>query len=186
MTRSRRARATRYKLLLLVLILPLASCSRAPARAPAVSGTSAAPSATMLVPPAVSSALERADPAVWAGVLFERAHCAWDWHQTQHAYLAAQQQLTTHGYAAQLAAESDATAWRNGVVAQKQTVICTVSDAHRAGGAPSTSSTVYVRMTVNTEITSTLGTFTGGPRIESWLVRRVTDRWLVAGSFEGG
>ena len=63
---------------------------------------------------------------------------------------------------------------------------CVVSGAARFADAPTTATAVYVRMTVNSEITSTLGTFAGGQRTASWLVRRVGGRWLVAGSFEGG
>lgn len=183
MSRDRMAGAALQALLLLVLVLALASCSRASAPTPRSMRWSAS---TLLAPAPVSSTLARSDPAVWAAVRFERVHCAWDWHQTRRAYLAAQQQLATPAYAAQLAAASDPAAWQHGVVAQKQTVTCTVSAAHRVVGAPATSSTVYARMTVNTEITSTLGSFVGGQRIASWLVQRVAGRWLVAGSFEGG
>jgi hypothetical protein len=185
MTRSRLATTVLYALLLTVVVLPLASCSRSPAR-PAPSVSSPAPSSTLLAPPPVSAALAHTDPAVGAAVLFEQAHCAWDWHQTRQAYLVGQQRLATSDYVARLAAASDPIAWRDGVVAQKQTVACTVSGAHRAVGAPSTARTVYARMTVNTEVTSTLGTFASGPRIVAWLVELVAGRWLVAGSFEGG
>lgn len=119
-------------------------------------------------------------------MLFEQAHCGWDWHESQRAYLAGQRKLATAPYGAQLAAAADPTSWQQGVIDQKQTVTCVISGAARFADAPAAAAAVYVRMTVNSEITSTLGTFAGGQRTASWLVRRVGGRWLVAGSFEGG
>ena len=61
-----------------------------------------------------------------------------------------------------------------------------VWEASTGHASPATAAAVYVRITVDSEITSTLGTFAGSQRIASWLVRRAGGRWLVAGSFEGG
>lgn len=76
--------------------------------------------------------------------------------------------------------------WRTEVVAGQQIVACTISSAHRLIGAPSTSTSVYTRMSVTEQVTSTMGSFTGGHRIVSWLVQRVQGHWLVAGTFDGG
>ena len=185
-TRTRLASAAVHVLLLLVL-LPLVSCSSAPAPAKsAVRSNRSADSLTLLAPSPVSAAQISSDPALQAAVLFEQAHCGWDWHESQRAYLHGQQRLATATYGAQLAAAADPTSWQQGVIDQKQTVTCVIGGAARFDGAPSTAAAVYVRMTVNSEITSTVGTFAGGQRIASWLVRRVGGRWMVAGSFEGG
>lgn len=185
LTRTRLASAAVYFMLL--VLLPLVSCSSTPAPAKSRERTtrSSGPS-TLLAPSPVSASPVSADPALQAAVLFEQAHCGWDWHESQRAYLAGQQQLATASYGAQLAAAADPTSWQHGVIEQKQTVTCVISGAARFADAPATTTAVYVRMTVNSEITSTLGTFAGGQRIASWLVRRVGGRWLVAGSFDGG
>lgn len=171
-------------LLLLLLILALTGCasSQTAPRRPTASSTRP----TLLAPTPASTALARTDPAVWAAVQFEQAHCAWSWRQSRQSYLAGQQKLATPAYAAQLAAASDPVTWRNLVQVQKQTVTCTVSDAARDTDAPSSPTTVYARMALDTEITSTLGTFAGGQRIAFWLVTRTASGWRVAGSFEGG
>lgn len=185
MIRTRVTSAAVYTLLMLALVLALTGCSLGSTPSRATRPVHPPRPVSRTTAPAVITH-SSSEPAVVAAVLFERAHCAWNWHEPRQAYLSAQQRLATSTYAAQLAAASDPTSWRDGVVAQKQTVACTVSDAARAVDAPSSASTVYVRMTVNTEITSTLGTFAGGQRIDSWLLRRVANRWLVAGTFEGG
>ena len=186
-TRTRLASAAVYVLLLLVLLL-LVSCSstRVSAESAVRSTRSAGSSLTLLAPSPVSAAQISSDPALQAAVLFEQAHCGWDWHESQRAYLHGQQKLATATYGAQLAAAADPTSWQQGVIDVKQTVTCVIGGVARFDGAPATAAAVYVRMTVNSEITSTVGTFAGGQRIASWLVRRVGGRWLVAGSFEGG
>ena len=185
-TRTRLASWT-VRFLLLLILLPLASCSSS-AQSPtsAVPSTRSTVSSTLLAPSPVSVAQVSSDPALQVAVLFERAHCGWDWHEIQRDYLAGQQKLATETYGTQLAAAADPTSWQQGVLGEKQTVTCVVSGAARFDDAPTTATAVYVQMTVNSEITSTLGTFAGGQRTASWLVRRVGGRWLVAGSFEGG
>lgn len=185
MIRTRVTSAAVYTLLMLAIVLALTGCSRSSTPAPRAQPVSQPRTPVRITPPAAPNPAS-AEPAVAAAVRFERAHCAWNWREPRQTYVSAQQKLATPAYAAHLAAASDPTSWRDGVVAQKQTVACTISDAARAVDAPSTSSTVYVRMTVNTEITSTLGTFAGGQRIDSWLMRRVANHWLVSGTFEGG
>jgi hypothetical protein len=176
-------------LLLALCVVVLVGC--ATSSSPASPGQRSASSAradavTPLAPLPAPTGLARTDPALWAAVQFERAHCAWNWHQTRQAYVAGQQALATASYGRQVAAASDPVSWRDQVMGQKQTVICIVSDAVRDLDAPTTGTAVYVRMSVNTQITSTLGTFAGGEQIASWLVVRTAAGWQVAGSFEGG
>lgn len=173
-------------LLLVLLVLVVTAVTGCAAHAGSGPSRAAPARLSLLAPSPVRGGPAQRDPAVWAAVVFERAHCAWDWHETPQAYLGRQQKLATAGYAARLAAASDPVSWRNVVVAQKQTVTCTIVGPSRVVGAPSTADTVYVRMTVNTEITSTLGTFAVAQQIASWLVARTGRGWLVAGSFEGG
>lgn len=171
-----------WTLVLVLLVLPLAGCARS-------TGSSTSPSsppAVTLAPSAAVTGLARTDPAVWAAVRFEQAHCSWDWRRPLRAYVATQQALAAPIYGQQIAATADAVSWRHEVVAGRQQVTCTVSEAHRLVGAPSTSSTVYVRMSVAEQVTSTMGDFAGGDKIASWLVQRVGGRWLVAGTFDGG
>ena len=80
-------------------------------------------------------------PAVPVAVQFERAHCGWSWRESREAYLAGQQQLATISFARQLAGASDPVTWDEEVIAQKQTVSCTVHNAVRMVDAPSTAST---------------------------------------------
>lgn len=171
-----------WTLVIVVLVLPLAGCARS--AAPATSPSS--PPAVTLAPSAAATGLASTDPAVWAAVRFEQAHCSWDWRRPLVSYVAAQQQLATAAYGQHVAAIADPVSWRQEVVAGRQQVTCTVSAAHRLVGAPSTSSTVYVRMSVAEQVTSTMGDFAGGDKIASWLVQRVDGRWLVAGTFDGG
>ncbi len=171
-----------WTLVFIVLALPLAGC----ARSAGSSTSTSSPPAVTLAPSAAASGLARTDPAVWAAVRFEQAHCSWDWRRPLGVYVAAQQQLATPAYGQQIAATADPVSWRQEVVVGQQQVTCTVSQAHRLVGAPSTSSTVYVRMSVAEQVTSTLGDFAGGDKITSWLVQRVAGRWLVAGTFDGG
>ena len=171
-----------WTLVLVLLVLPMAGCSRSSGSPTAPS----APPAVTLAPPPVGTRLARIDPAVWAAARFEQAHCSWDWRRPLAAYVAAQQALATPAYGKLLAAAADPASWHDEVVAGKQQVTCTVSAPHRLVGAPSTSTSVYVRMSVAEHVTSMMGSFDGGARIASWLVQRVDGRWLVAGTFDGG
>lgn len=171
-----------WPLLIALLVLAMTGCSRVPTS----STSSSAPPAVTLAPSPASARLAQTDPAVWAAVLFERAHCAWDWRRPLTAYIAAQQALAIPAYGNQLAARTDPVSWRREVVAGRQQVTCTVSRAQRLVGAPSTSTTVYVRMSVEEQVTSAMGSFDGGPKLAAWRVELVDRHWLVAGSFEGG
>ena len=187
MIRVRLTSAAVSALVLVLLVVALTGCASTTAdTTKATVATPADARSTLLAPSPAPSGLARTDPPVWAAVGFERAHCAWNWHQTQQRYLAGQQALATASYGKQLAAAADPVSWRDTVVGQKQTVTCTVSDAVRDVDAPTTATAVYIRMSVNTQITSTLGTFAGGEQIASWLVVRTAAGWRVAGSFEGG
>ena len=126
-SRTRLASWAVYFLLLLLILLPLVSCSSsAPSPNSAVPSTRSAVSSTLLAPTPVSAAQVSSDPALGVAVLFERAHCGWDWHESQRAYLAGQQKLATAAYGAQLAAAADPTSWQQGVLDEKQTVTCVV------------------------------------------------------------
>ena len=172
-----------WTLVLVLIVLAVAGCSR---RDETSTTPSPAAPAVSPAPTAVGNDPVRADRAVWAAVRFEHAHCSWDWRRPLAGYVAAQQALATPAYGEQLAAAADPVSWRHEVLADHQQVSCTVSAAHRLAGAPSTSTTVYVRMSVAEQITSTMGSFAGGDSIASWLVQRVAGRWLVAGTFTGG
>jgi hypothetical protein len=171
-----------WTLVLVLLVLPIAGCSRSSSSSPV---PSASPAVT-LPPSPVSTDLARTDPAAWAAARFEQARCSWDWHRPRAAYVAAQQALATPGYGKKLAATADPTSWREEVVAGKQEVTCTVGAPHRLVGAPVTSTSVYVRMSVAEHVTSMMGSFDTGARIASWVVQRVDGRWMVAGTFDGG
>jgi hypothetical protein len=151
-----------------------------------VAATSSRPVTLTLAPSAVPTTPAGTDPALWAAVKFERAHCTWDWRQPMATYIRSQQSLATPAYAKQIAAAADPVAWRGQVVATKQTVTCSVTGRTRVVNAPNTARAVYVRVTVEEHVTSTMGTFDGGVQIASWLLRRIGDQWLVAGTFEGG
>ena len=173
-----------WTLVLVLIVLAAAGCTGS-------DETSTTPSppapAVSPAPSAAGTALARTDDlAVWAAVRFEQAHCSWDWRRPLAGYVAAQQELATARYGQQLAAGADPVSWRHEVLSDRQQVSCTVSAAHRLAGAASTSTRVYVRMSVAEQITSTMGSFAGGDRIASWLVQRVAGRWLVAGTFTGG
>ena len=172
-----------WTLVLVLIVLAVAGCSRREETSPPPSPPAPAVS---LAPSAAGTALARTDPAVWAAVRFEQAHCSWDWRRPLAGYVAAQQELATARYGQQLAVAADPVSWRHEVLADHQQVSCTVSAAHRLVGAASTSTRVYVRMSVAEQITSTMGSFAGGDSIASWLVQRVAGRWLVAGTFTGG
>ncbi len=172
-----------WALVLLVVLLPLAGCSRS--QTTSTTSTTRSSAVSLAASPAADS-LARTDPAVWAAVRFEQAHCSWDWRQPRQTYIAAQQALATAAYGRQLAADADPASWRQEVVAGKQQVRCTVTAPTRLGGAPSTSTSVYVRMSVREHVTSTMGSFDGGDKIASWLVSLVDGHWLVAGTFAGG
>lgn len=176
--------AVMWTLLLCLIALAVTSCRRASAPFPVQRSTTT--TTTMTPAAATSSPTPRVDPAVGAAVGFEQRWCSWTWRTPRASYVAAQQQLATPGYARELAAASDPVSWRREVVAGRQTVTCTITAAQRLIGAPSTSTSVYVRMSAAEQITSTLGSFSGGTRIVSWLVRLVDDRWLVAAAFNGG
>jgi hypothetical protein len=171
-----------WALVLVLVVFPLAGCPRSQT----TSTTSSRSSAVSLAPSPAADSLARTDPAVWAAVRFEQAHCSWDWRRPLQTYIAAQQALATLGYGRQLAAAADPASWQQEVVVGKQQVRCTVSAPTRLGGAPSTSTSVYVRMSVHEHVTSTMGSFDGGARIASWFVSLVDGRWLVAGAFIGG
>ena len=169
-----------WTLVLVLIVLAVAGCSRR-------DETSTTPSPPApAVSPTPASVVARTDPAVWAAVRFEQAHCSWDWRRPLAGYVAAQQALATARYGQQLAVAADPVSWRHEVLADRQQVNCTVSAAHRLVGAASTSTSVYVRMSVAEQITSTMGSFAGGDSIASWLVQRVAGQWLVAGTFTGG
>ena len=172
--------------LLTLILLALTGCASTTDASTQDAARSASRRATQLASSLAPSVQARTDAPVWVAAQFEHAHCAWNWQHPRQAYLAAQQKLATADYARQLAVASDPVSWRDQVLAQKQTVTCTVSDATRDADAPTTTTAVYVRMSVNTEITSTLGAFAGGEQIASWLVVRTAAGWRVAGSFEGG
>ncbi len=169
-----------WTLVPVLIVFAATACSRGSSVSPVSS------SAVSLAPSPAGDTLARTDPAVWAAVRFEQTRCSWDWRRPLTAYVAAQQPLATPQYRGQLAAEIDAVSWLGEVVAARQQVTCTVSAPHRLVGAPSTATSVYVRMSVTEQVTSTLGSFTGGGRTASWLVRRINGRWLVAGTFTGG
>lgn len=170
-------------LLLALLVLAMTGCS---ASATSSATPSSPPPVVTLAPAPAGAGLARTDPAVWAAVRFEQVHCTWDWRHPLAAYVTAQQSLATPAYGKQLAAAADPTSWRKEVVAGQQQVTCTVSRPHRLVGAPSTSTSVYVRMSVNEQITSTMGSFDGGQSIVSWRVANIAGQWLVAGPFQGG
>jgi hypothetical protein len=172
-----------WTLVLVLIVLAMTGCTRSEA---ASSLSTSATTSVPLAPSPASNALARTDPAVWAAVRFEQAHCSWDWRQPRVAYVAAQQALATPRYGTQLATQADPVAWRNEVVADRQQVTCTVSAPHRLVGAPSTATSVYVRMSVAEQVSSTMGGFDGGDSIASWQVQRVASRWLVTGTFTGG
>lgn len=169
-------------LLLVLIVLAMTGCSASSTS----SATPSSPAAVTLAPAPASGGLARTDPAVWAAVRFEQVHCAWDWRHPLADYVTAQQALATPAYGKQLAAGADPTSWRKEVVAGQQQVTCTVSTPHRLVGAPSTSTSVYVRMSVDEQITSTMGSFDGGQSIASWRVQNTAGLWLVAGPFQGG
>lgn len=171
--------------LLTVLSLAAAGCTSGPTDPDP--SQSASPSAVTLAPAPVSSTgAAAADPAVWAAVRFEQAHCAWDYRQPLAAYVAAQRALATAAYGRELAAETDTASWRQEVVAGRQVVTCDVTDARRLVGAPSTATTVYTRLTASAHITSSMGSFDAGDRLVSLRVELVDGHWLVAGPYTGG
>jgi hypothetical protein len=178
----RLAGALVWTIVLMLLTVALTGCSRSGAASPATT-PSLSPS---LAPAPVSSTLARTDPAVWAAVRFEQAYCGWDWRRPQATYVAQQQQLATPQFGVQLAADADPVSWREEVVAEQQQVTCTISQAERLVGAPSTDIAVYVRMNVEEQVNSTMGSFDAGQKLASWRVQRSGGQWLVAGSFEGG
>lgn len=173
-----------WVLLLSLVVLAMAGCSLRSATTSSSSSTAARSAA--LAPSPVPTRQLAGDPALAAAVAFERAHCAWTWRQPMASYVAAQQVLATPAYRSRIAAEADPVSWRTEVVAEQQSVTCTVSAAHRLVGAPSTSTRVYTRLTVTEHITSTMGNFTGGQQLVSWLVQLVDGHWLVAVPFSGG
>lgn len=174
--------ALTWTIVLMLLAAALTGCSRtgdtSPAPAPSLGPT--------VAPTPVRSALAQSDPAVWAAVLFEQAYCTWDWRRPQATYVAQQQQLATPQFGVQLAAGSDPVSWREEVVAEQQQVTCTITQAQRLVGAPSTATAVYVRMTVDEHVNSTMGSLDAGQKLASWRIQRSGGQWLVAGSFEGG
>jgi hypothetical protein len=171
-----------WALVLMLIAAALTGCSRAGSSSP----TSSVPAVPSLAPTPADTALAHTDPAVWAAVRFEQAYCSWDWRRPQASYVAEQQELTTPEFATQLAAAADPVSWRDEVVAEHQQVTCTASDAQRLVGAPTSATTVYVRMDVDEQVSSTMGSFDAGQKVASWRVERSGGQWLVAGSFEGG
>src|SRR4051794_34182679 len=124
-----------WALILVLVVLPMAGCSRSQT----TSRTSTRSSAVSLAPSPAADSLAHTDPAVWAAVRFEQAHCSWDWRRRLQTYIAAQQALASAVYGHQLAAAADPASWRQEVVAGRQQVRCTVSAPTRLGDAPSTS-----------------------------------------------
>lgn len=179
----RLARSALLLAILVLLLVPLTGCH---AGGQPASGPSTATAAVALALSPAGSGLSRSDPAVWAAVQFELAHCRWDWRQPQAAYVAMQRLYATAAYGAQLAGSADTGSWQNEVVAEHQVVTCTVTSAHRTIGAPSTATHVYVRMTASAQISSSQGDFTAGDASASWLVVLTSGHWLVSGPFEGG
>lgn len=171
--------------LLLALTLTVAGCTSGGGSSADVTDPPSSP-AVSLAPRAVPSSLARTDPAVWAAVRFEQAHCSWNWKQPLASYVAAQRALATAQYGRQLAAEADPVSWRQEVIAGQQTVTCSVTAAHRLVGAPTSPTLVYTRLTITENVTSTLGSFSGGERLVSLRVQLVDGRWLVAGPYTGG
>jgi len=178
----RLAGALAWTIVLMLLAAALTGCSHGSDTSPVVA-PSLSPS---LAPTPVSSPLARSDPAVWAAVRFEQAYCAWDWRRPQASYVNQQQQLATPQFGVQLAADADPVSWREEVVAEQQQVTCTITQAQRLVGAPSTATAVYVRMNVDEHVNSTMGSFDAGQKLASWRVQDRGGQWLVAGSFEGG
>jgi hypothetical protein len=175
-------RLARSALLLAVLILmPVAVTGCVRGAAPTPASTSSSPSS-----PAVGGYLSQTDPAAWAGVQFQLAHCRWDWRQPLAVYVGAQRAFATPAYGVQLASLADPVSWQVEVVAEQQLVTCTVRDPRRVPNAPSTSTSVYVRMTVASHVVSTRGSFDTGTTTASWRVDLVAGKWLVAGPFTGG
>jgi hypothetical protein len=179
---QRLASTLTWALVLMLIAVALTGCSRAASSSSAPS----APAAVSLAPTPANSALAHTDPAVWAAVRFEQAYCTWDWRQPQASYVAGQRQLATPEFGTQLASAADPVSWREEVVADHQQVTCTVSQAQRLVGAPTTATAVYVRMSVDEQVSSTMGSFDAGQKVASWRVERRGGQWLVAGSFEGG
>lgn len=171
--------------LLLVLTLTVAGCTSAGGDSADVTDPPSSP-AVSLAPSAVPGSLARTDPAVWAAVRFEQAHCSWTWTQPLAGYVTAQRALATTQYGQQLAAAADPVSWREEVVTGRQTVTCSITAAHRLVGAPTSPTSVYTRLTTTEHITSALGDFSGGERLVSLHVQLADGRWLVAGPYTGG
>jgi hypothetical protein len=165
----------------LLMITAVTGCGRRPADGQYLSLSSSAS-----VPAPAQTDLAHRDPAVWAAVKFELAHCQWDWRSPMAAYVGAQKDYASPEYGQQLAVAVDPTSWQQEVVKEQQVVTCAVSAPRRVLNAPSTASQVYVRMTAVSHITSTLGSFEAGDSTASWVVRLVDGHWLVTGPFEGG
>jgi hypothetical protein len=179
---QRLAGALTWMVVLMLLAIALTGCSRSEGRRAAT-----VPSGThSLTPTAANNTLTSNDPAVEAAVRFEQASCTWDWHRPQASYIAQQQQLATPQFGVQLAAAADPVSWHEEVVAGQQQVRCTITQAQRLQGAPSTPTSAYVRMNVDELVDSALGSFDAGQKLASWRVQQLSGVWLVAGSFEGG
>lgn len=138
------------------------------------------------VPRPVTLPTADGDAAVTAAVGYELAHCAWDWRTPFAAHVAAETALATPGYARTLRRQADPVTWRSEVIAQRQSVTCTVLDAALMPDAPNDATTSYVRLMVRMHVSSTRGSFDTGELTASCLMRLVNNRWLIDGPFEGG
>ncbi|SOD72935.1 hypothetical protein SAMN05892883_2248 [Jatrophihabitans sp. GAS493] len=177
---------TRSALLLMLVLMAtgVAGCGhRAPA---APEPRSALSTSTSALPQPALTELAHTDPAVWAAVEFELEHCAWNWQIPMATYIGAQQVFASPEYGQQIAAEADPASWQQEVIQEREVVTCTVTGPARVQNAPSTATQVYVRMTANSHITSTLGSFDSGLATASWVVQLAGGHWRVTGPFEGG
>lgn len=124
--------------------------------------------------------------AVAAAVRYELTHCSWDWSVPFAVHLAAETALATPTYGLELRARADQVSWRAIVVRQHQVVTCRALDARLEPDAPNTDTTAYVRLVLAMHVDSRLGSFDTGELTASCLMRRIGERWLVAGPFQGG
>lgn len=180
-------RLTRSALLLMLLVLLVTAATGCNRSLPASrQETAHSTTATVPLPRPVPADLAAGDPAVWAAVEFELQHCQWDWHTPLAVYVGAQRTYASPEYGQQIAASANQASWQQEVVKEQQAVTCTVSSPIRVPNAPSTAEQVYVRMTADSHITSTRGSFDAGSSTASWIVQLLDGRWLVTGPFEGG